>query len=117
MRIHLRRGSVMNTLAVILIAVCFCRAQSAKSAPGLVPIGSPKPEEIPHGAGISKHKHLGQDESLLIQTGTAHVWLSDQERDLHAGGLVFIPSSTWIRLKNIGAESISLVGIFSAPGF
>jgi quercetin dioxygenase-like cupin family protein len=74
-------------------------------------------EEIPPGAGISKHKHLGQDEILLIQTGTAHVWLGDQERDLHAGGLVFIPSSTWIRLKNIGTESISLVGIFSAPGF
>jgi hypothetical protein len=30
---------------------------------------------------------------------------------------VFISSSIWIRWKNIGAESISLVGIFSGPGF
>lgn len=168
MRVRVRRGSVMNTLAVILIAVCLCRAQSAKSAPVLAPIGSAKPllleenegelrvrravsgapsqssahssaavpfilkvspknngserlvlvtEEILPGAGISKHKHLEQDEILLIESGTAHVWLGDQERDLHAGGLVFIPSSTWIRLKNIGTESVSLVGIFSAPGF
>jgi hypothetical protein len=27
----------------------------------------------------------------------------DNERDLHAGGLVFIPEDTWISLKNIGA--------------
>jgi len=59
-------------------------------------------EELPRGAGIYKQKHLEQDEILLIESGTAHVWLGDQERDLHAGGLVFIPASTWIRLKNTG---------------
>ncbi len=74
-------------------------------------------EELLPGARIRTHKHLAQDEILLIQTGTAHVRLGDQERDVHAGGLVFIPSNTWIGLKNIGSEPISLVGIFSAPGF
>lgn len=54
---------------------------------------------------------------MLIQIGTAHVWLGDEERDLHAGGLVFIPTNTWISLKNTGTEPISLVAIFSAPGF
>ena len=168
MRFHLRRGSVVNTLAAILIAVCLCRAQSAKSAPVLAPIGSAKPllleknegelrvrrvvsgspsqsgahsaaavpfilkvspknngserlvlvtEELPPGAGISKHKHLEQDEILLIESGTAHVWLGDQERDLHAGGLVFIPASTWTSLKNTGTETINVGSIFSAPGF
>lgn len=168
MRAHLGQGSVVSTLALMLIAVFICRAQSVQSSSTAGPIGGAKPllleknegelrvrravsvastqsgaqpaaaatfilkvspknngserlvlvtEEILPGAGISKHKHVGQDEILLIQTGTAHVWLGDQERDLHAGGLVFIPSSTWIRLKNIGTESISLVGIFSAPGF
>lgn len=74
-------------------------------------------EELPSGATIPKHKHLGQDEIVLIQTGTAHVWLGDEERDLHAGGLVFIPTNTWITLKNTWSEPISLVAIFSAPGF
>jgi quercetin dioxygenase-like cupin family protein len=74
-------------------------------------------EELPPGARIRPHRHLAQDEILLIQTGTAHVRLGDQERDVHAGGLVFIPRNTWIGLKNIGAEAISLVFIFSAPGF
>ena len=74
-------------------------------------------EELPRRAGIYKQKHLEQDEILLIESGTAHVWLGDQERDLHAGGLVFIPASTWIRLKNTGTETINLIGIFSAPRF
>jgi quercetin dioxygenase-like cupin family protein len=74
-------------------------------------------EEIAPGAAIPKHRHLTQDEILLIQSGTAHVWLGDKERDIHAGGLAFIPANTWVSLKNVGAEPISLTFIFSAPGF
>ena len=74
-------------------------------------------EELAPGAAIKKHRHLDQDEILLIQSGTAHVWLGDQERDLHAGGLVFIPANTWISGKNIGATPIALTFVFSAPGF
>lgn len=74
-------------------------------------------EEIPPGGRIRKHKHLGQDEILLIQTGTAHVRVGDLERNVHAGGLIFLPSNRTIELENIGSESISLVSIFSAPGF
>ena len=54
---------------------------------------------------------------MLIHSGTAHVWLGDQERDFHAGGLVFIPANTWVSLKNIGVDPICLTFIFSAPGF
>jgi quercetin dioxygenase-like cupin family protein len=74
-------------------------------------------EELAPGASIQKHRHLGQDEILLIQGGTAHVWLGDQERDVHAGAMVFIPTHTWISLKNTGNETIGLTFIFSAPGF
>jgi len=74
-------------------------------------------EEIPPGGVIPRHKHLGQDEILLIQTGTAHVALNDKEYDVHAGGMVFFPAQTWVGMKNIGKDTISLVFIFSAPGF
>jgi oxalate decarboxylase/phosphoglucose isomerase-like protein (cupin superfamily) len=74
-------------------------------------------EDIPPGGVIPKHKHLEQDEILLVQTGTAHVTLDDKEYDVHAGGTVFFPAQTWVSLKNIGTDSISLVFIFSAPGF
>jgi quercetin dioxygenase-like cupin family protein len=74
-------------------------------------------EEIPPGGVIPRHKHLDQDEILLIQTGTAHVTLNDKEYDVHAGGTVFFPAQTWVGLKNIGKDNISLVFVFSAPGF
>ena len=74
-------------------------------------------EEVAPGATLPKHRHLVQDEIVLVHSGTAHVWLGDQERELHAGGLVFIPANTWVSLKNVGAEPISLTFVFSAPGF
>src|SRR4051812_1469527 len=74
-------------------------------------------EELLPNARIPKHKHLIQDEILLIQSGTAHVSLGDHESDVHAGAMVFIPSETWISLKNTGTEPVSLVFVFSAPGF
>jgi quercetin dioxygenase-like cupin family protein len=74
-------------------------------------------ELLAPGATLPKHRHLIQDEIVLIQSGKAHVWLGDQERDLNAGGLVFIPANTWVSLKNVGTEPISLTFVFSAPGF
>jgi uncharacterized cupin superfamily protein len=74
-------------------------------------------EEVAPGAAIPKHKHHGEEEILLIQTGTAHVWLGDKEYDARAGALVFIPAETWISLKNTGTENISLVSVWNEPGF
>jgi len=74
-------------------------------------------EEIKPGAQIPRHQHLGQDEILILETGAAHVWLADQERDVHAGGIVYIPSETWVSLKNTSSEPILLAFVFSAPGF
>jgi mannose-6-phosphate isomerase-like protein (cupin superfamily) len=74
-------------------------------------------EQIPPGGRIRTHRHLEQDEILIIQTGEAHVHLGVREADVHAGGTVFIPANTKIGLQNTGSEPISLVFIFSAPGF
>jgi uncharacterized RmlC-like cupin family protein len=83
--------------------------------------GSPRmwlgTEDLPPGGVIQRHRHLGQDEVLLLQTGTAHVWLGTEERDAHAGAIVFIPSGTWIGLKNVGTDNISLLFVFSDTGF
>lgn len=74
-------------------------------------------EDMAPGDEIPTHKHLGQDEIVYIESGTVHVHLGSQERDLHAGGMVFIPAYTWVNLKNIGSETASLVFVFSAPAF
>jgi len=74
-------------------------------------------EDLVPGDNIPRHKHLGQDEIVLIQAGTIHVRLGDQERDLHAGGMAFIPAYTWVSLTNDSTEPVSMVFLFSAPGF
>jgi quercetin dioxygenase-like cupin family protein len=74
-------------------------------------------ELVGPGATLPRHRHLAQDEIVLIHSGIAHIWLGDEERDLNAGGLVFIPMNTWVSLKNIGTGPVSLTFIFSAPGF
>lgn len=74
-------------------------------------------EDVIPGDEFPQHKHLGQDEILYIEKGTVHVHLGDQERDLHAGGTVFIPAYTWVSVKNTGTDTVSLVWVFSAPGF
>jgi quercetin dioxygenase-like cupin family protein len=74
-------------------------------------------EDLHPGDEIPLHKHLGQDEIVTIQTGTVHVHLGDQERDLHAGGMVFIPAYTWVSIKPVGNDTVSMDFVFSAPGF
>lgn len=74
-------------------------------------------EEVPPGGMIPKHRHHGEEEILLVQSGKAHVWLGDKEYDAQAGTLVFIPSQTWISLKNTGTESLGLVFVFNEPSF
>src|SRR5215472_12113594 len=74
-------------------------------------------EDITPGDEFPTHKHLGQDEILYIEKGTVHVHVGDQERDLHAGGTVFIPANTWVSVKNSGTENVSVVAVFSSPGF
>lgn len=74
-------------------------------------------EDVAPGEDFPTHKHLGQDEILYIVKGTVHAHVGNLERDLHAGGTVFIPAHTWVSIKNVGTETVSVVGVFSAPGF
>jgi quercetin dioxygenase-like cupin family protein len=73
--------------------------------------------DLAPGGVIDAHRHPGSDEILFLQTGTARVHLGDSVRDVHAGSTVFIPAGTWISVSNIGNDVISLVSVFSAPGF
>ena len=74
-------------------------------------------EDMNPGDEFPLHRHLEQDELVYIEKGTVHARVGDQERDLHAGGTVFIPANTWVDIKNTGTEKGSVVFVFSAPGF
>jgi quercetin dioxygenase-like cupin family protein len=74
-------------------------------------------EDIHPGDEFPMHKHLEQDEILYVVKGTVHAHVGDQERDVHAGGTVFIPTLTWVNVKNTETDTASVVFVFSAPGF
>jgi len=73
-------------------------------------------EDMAPGDEFRTHKHLGHDEILYIEKGIIHVDAGDQERDLRAGGTVFIPANTWVSAKNAASETISVVGYFPHLG-
>jgi uncharacterized RmlC-like cupin family protein len=70
-------------------------------------------EDLVLGAVIGQHKHLGMEEVVLVHTGSVHAVVVD----VHAGGLIFIPSDTWVTIKNISDGPTNIVFIFSHPGF
>lgn len=74
-------------------------------------------EDMVPGDRILVHRHPHADELILIQSGTGRVTLGDKVQEVHAGGIVFIPSDTWIGMENIGKDHLTHVDIWSAHGF
>ena len=69
------------------------------------------------GIPIPAHKHPNADEILFVRARIARVHLGDAVREVHAGATVFIPAGTWVSLDRMGSEPMSLIAIFSEPGF
>jgi quercetin dioxygenase-like cupin family protein len=74
-------------------------------------------EDVPVGQSISPHRHPHSEELLFIHKGYGKAWLNGREAKLQPGTLIFMPRNTGVRLVNEGNEPISVVAIFSRPGF
>ena len=74
-------------------------------------------EDVPVGASISPHRHPHSEEILYIHKGRGTAWLNGREAKLQPGTIIYMPRGTGVRLLNDGTEPISLVAIFSRPGF
>lgn len=74
-------------------------------------------EDMPPKETIPPHRHPSADEIVLVQAGTARVSLGDAVGEVHAGGTVFVPANTSISISHIGSDTLSIVFVFSAPGF
>jgi quercetin dioxygenase-like cupin family protein len=73
--------------------------------------------DLPPGDSIGVHRHLSEDEIILVTRGTARVQLGRERYTAGAGTTVFIPQGTCIAMANIGPDTLSNVFIFSSPGF
>jgi quercetin dioxygenase-like cupin family protein len=74
-------------------------------------------EDLPPGASIPVHKHPECEEILILQTGHSRVHLGTTTREVGPGASVLIPPDTWISVDVVGNEPVSLIAIFSQPGF
>jgi len=73
--------------------------------------------DLPPGDEIKVHRHLGEDEIILVTRGTARVQLGKEQHTAGPGATVFIPQGTCIALANVGPDTFSMFFVFSSPGF
>ena len=73
--------------------------------------------DLPPGDAIGTHRHLQEDEIIIILRGTARVRLGTTDYTASAGGTVFIPQGTCITVTNVGADTLTNIFVFSSPGF
>ena len=66
---------------------------------------------------IPVHRHLHVDEILMVQHGTVAVYLGGRRQRASDGATIYAPADTWMGFKNVGGKPLSMVAIFSAPGF
>src|SRR5262245_59252579 len=74
-------------------------------------------EDVQPGQSIPLHRHPHSEEMLFIHAGTGTAWLDGKQATIGPGSIIFIPPNTGVRLTNDGKQPISLVAIFSRPGF
>jgi quercetin dioxygenase-like cupin family protein len=73
--------------------------------------------DLPPGDAIGIHRHLQEDEIIVITRGTARVQLGKRFTTASAGGTIFIPQGTCIGITNVGSDTLSNFFVFSSPGF
>jgi mannose-6-phosphate isomerase-like protein (cupin superfamily) len=73
--------------------------------------------DLPPGDAITLHRHLREDEILLVTRGKARVQLGTRHFTAGPGTTVFIPQGTCIAVENVGTDTLTNTFIFSAPGF
>jgi quercetin dioxygenase-like cupin family protein len=74
-------------------------------------------EVFPPGQAILIHKHLFEDEFIILHRGTGLLTLGEKEYQIKEGATVFIPKGVWHGLINNGTENIDMRFGYSPAGF
>jgi quercetin dioxygenase-like cupin family protein len=74
-------------------------------------------EDMARGDRIPTHRHPHADELILVQSGTGRVTLGDKVQEAQTGAVVFIPRDTWIGMENVGKGPLTVIAVFSEPGY
>jgi quercetin dioxygenase-like cupin family protein len=74
-------------------------------------------EALPPGSAIPVHRHLADEELLIVHRGRAAVTLGDSGHVVEAGGVAYIPRGTWVGVANPGPDTLTIFYIFPTPHF
>lgn len=74
-------------------------------------------EDIVPGRKIPVHKHLSNDEVILIQSGTGILTLDEKTIHVKTGSVAFVPRGVWHGLENSGTENIRMFFQYTPAGF
>ena len=70
---------------------------------------------VPVGGATDEHYHRASEELYFFQSGTGHVRVGDEYRDVRAGECVVIPPGAIHKLTNTGDVPIRLLCCCSPP--
>jgi mannose-6-phosphate isomerase-like protein (cupin superfamily) len=73
--------------------------------------------DLPPGDAIGMHRHLQEDEIMIVLRGNAEIVLGGKKYEAGPGGTIYIPQGTCIAVTNSGRDTLTNYFIFSAPGF
>ena len=73
--------------------------------------------DLPPGDAIGMHRHLQEDEILLVFRGSAEVRLAGRKYEAGPGGAIYIPQGTCVAVANAGRDTLTTFFVFSSPGF
>jgi quercetin dioxygenase-like cupin family protein len=74
-------------------------------------------EDIPPAQAIPAHRHPHSDEIIFIHAGTGLASLGGRQAPVTTGATIYMPRNTVVGLRNTGAGPLSIVAIFSQPGY
>lgn len=74
-------------------------------------------EDVPPGGSIPAHRHVVADEVIFVHRGSGVVQLNDTETAFEEGATIYIPRQVRVSLRNTGDGPLSILFIFSRPGF
>jgi quercetin dioxygenase-like cupin family protein len=73
--------------------------------------------DLPPGDAIGMHRHLQEDEILMVFRGNAEVQLAGRKYVAGPGGAIYIPQGTCVAVANAGRDTLTTYFVFSSPGF
>ena len=71
------------------------------------------------GQGVEGHRHVGEDDSMLVLEGTLTLTVGDNVREVQArpGTFVLVPEGTYHALMNHGPADVRFLNVHAPGGF